>query len=638
MNNEPQADIRKRLSELFSGYRAEWLAERIFDLFTEPSYFPQLVTSHPCFLEGGRGTGKTTALRSLSYRGQSALRANSPDQNISWNYFGMYYRVNTNRVRAFAGDELPERQWVRLFAHYLNLELTELVIDFLTWYANRYPTTPLLAVDSLQLPATSLGLENVASIEDFAKELRLSKLTFEYNVNNVADPGELPQLSMQGAPVDLLMEQVKDLPCFADQSFFFVIDEYENLDDSQQRVLNTLIKHCGRLYSFKVGVRELGFRERSTLNQGEKLTHPADYRLINITDELGGQNRFSTFAADVCTQRLHQVMGSETTAPDIVTMLPELSAEQEADALGVRSTVTSTIEELQNSEAYGKEFQEWICNVHPLEVFVLVSRAQIEGITVSAKLSNVLNDRYSWKVHYENYKHAYLFAIRRGKSGIRKYFAGWRVFCSISGANIRYLLELVDQSLSRHLDAGSDPDLPISSKIQTQVAQVTGQRNLRELEGLSLNGAKLTRFLLGLGRVFQVMAVDPVGHTPEVNQFYLATSTSQIEDIDRVDGLLTDGIMHLALLRYPGSKLQQHTDVRDFDYTIHPIFSAFFGFSHRRKRKIELSYQDILNLVDQPSEAISEILTGQNRTESVANEIDLPEQLELFRDYYANNQ
>ena len=71
-----------------------------------------------------------------------------------------------------------------------------------------------------------------------------------------------------------------------------------------------------------------------------------------------------------------------------------------------------------------------------------------------------------------------------------------------------------------------------------------------------------------------------------------------------VEELVADGIMNLALLRHPGSKLQQQTDIRQFDYTVHPIFAAFFGFGHRRKRKIQLSDRDILNLVEHPTDAL----------------------------------
>ena len=50
--------VIKNLNEVFGAQKAEWLGPLLFDLFEEPSYFTKLTTSRPCFLVGGRGTGK----------------------------------------------------------------------------------------------------------------------------------------------------------------------------------------------------------------------------------------------------------------------------------------------------------------------------------------------------------------------------------------------------------------------------------------------------------------------------------------------------------------------------------------------------------------------------------------------------
>src|ERR1700733_3827046 len=103
MMNKPE----EQLGELFS-YKAEWLKERIFDLFREPEYFPEMTAESPCVLIGGRGTGKTTVLRGLSYEGQFALSGRSVDVIPTTPFFGFYYKVNTNRVTAFAGDPISD--------------------------------------------------------------------------------------------------------------------------------------------------------------------------------------------------------------------------------------------------------------------------------------------------------------------------------------------------------------------------------------------------------------------------------------------------------------------------------------------------------------------------------------------------
>ena len=629
MTSSSAQEYRKSLAELFSGYRAEWINEEIFNLFSEPSYFPQLTSSHPCFLVGGRGSGKTTTLRCLSYQGQAQLQETSASDVSEWSYYGMYHRINTNRVRAFVGSELSESAWIRLFAHYINLEFCELVLRFLRWYRHSHQNSETLGSLALASVSTTLHLNPAIDVDDLASQLNVLKLRFEAYINNVADASNRPQLSLQGAPIDVLMDEVKKLPQFSNKSFFFLVDEYENLNRYQQRVVNTLIKHCGNSYSFKIGVRELGFRERSTLNDMEKLTHPADYKLIDIAQELS--SRFSDFAGEVCKRRLVRVIGDEADSPDPREMLPELLPEEEAEMLGVSKLVAASAEALGSNATHGPRFQSWIEKATSLEFYSLITRATAEQKTLEDKLLEALREPSRWHDQYQNYKHSYLFAIRPGKRGIRKYFAGWRVYCLMAGANIRFLLEMVDQALNLHLDGEHDLLLdPISFEDQTLAAQETGRKNLRELEGLSLGGAKLTRLLLGLGRVFQIMAEQPIGHTPEVNQFHMAANVAEVEARRHVEEMLTDGVMHLALTRYSASKLQQDTDIRQYDYAIHPIFSAFFGYSHRRKRKIELTDKDFRDLVDRPADAIGSIIKRQNRVIEQA----LPEQLRLFADYY----
>jgi hypothetical protein len=65
---------------------------------------------------------------------------------------------------------------------------------------------------------------------------------------------------------------------------------------------------------------------------------------------------------------------------------------------------------------------------------------------------------------------------------------------------------------------------------------------------------------------------------------------------------------------------------------LHPIFSALFAFSYRRKRKMVLSSTDILGLVNMPSSTIRDILKRNNRAIPEPDE-ELPEQMNLFDRY-----
>ena len=614
-----------RLSELFGAHKAEWLGPRLFDLFSAPSYFPQMTTSRPCILIGGRGTGKTTVLRGLSYQGRFELEKRNKKNVPSWPYYGFYYRVDTNKVTAFKGPELSDDNWRRRFGHYMNLLMCVQVLRFLFWFQTTSQISTDLQEDDLANIAAAFSLQSPSSNKDLLQQLERSLTEFEAHVNNVAD-GSSPNLSMQGAPIGLLIESAKRLGVFADKLFFFLIDEYENLEDYQQQLMNTLIKHSGELYSFKICVRELGWRVRTTISGNESLSSPADYTRINIS-EVMQDDGFEEFSRKVCQDRLAALIeGNHQDVPEIQELLPSLSEEDEARLLGVQGHNSDTLRELQQIGP-----PEVVGRLTPMEICLLAYWTRSQNQPLSQVFHDFQQNAHTWRTRLNNYRHALLYTLRRGRPGIRKYYAGWNTFTLLSGGNIRFLLQLVEESLTRHLRDGSELHQPIPADVQTHAAQAIGRRNLTELEGLSVHGAQLAKLLLSLGRILGIMAASPEGHAPEVNQFEVVGGPGGSAQQDDADMLLDAAVMHLALARHSGSKLTSVSETRDWDYTIYPIFAPFFNFSHRRKRKMRLTPDQVLALVRSPNPTISQVLADKNRT----LEENLPEQLRLFEAFYA---
>jgi hypothetical protein len=126
------------------------------------------------------------------------------------------------------------------------------------------------------------------------------------------------------------------------------------------------------------------------------------------------------------------------------------------------------------------------------------------------------------------------------------------------------------------------------------------------------------------------MARQLEGHTPEVNQFEIAdTGRDPSEEFAE---LMREAVMHLALHRVATTKRADETDMRSFDYFLHPIFAPFFVYSYRKKRKLKLSQEQIMGLVGPAArEMIGAILKESGREES---DMVLPEQLLLFGQYY----
>jgi hypothetical protein len=617
-------DGSNQLSDILGLYKAEWLSNKLFDLFTEPGYFSELKTSRPCVLIGGRGTGKTTVLKGLSYEGQLSFADGNKSVINSWKFFGIYHRVNTNRVTAFRGPELSEAQWSACFAHYLNLLFCSQLLEFASWYERNTDNVLTLSERDFAPFKATLGLRNDGNLRELAHELRLKVLKFEASINSVQD--EPPEtLSMQAAPVDALAQALLSCPELKGKQFFFLIDEFENFEDYQQRILNTIIKHSPSDYTFKIGVRELGWRERATLNPNEQLTSPADYARISIAERLD-DSKFKHFAERVLSVRFANVT-AEPLQP--AALFPRLTELEEAEKLldrtealkivkRIKSAVPSDLEKAASELPLSVKFflTYWV-DSHPETTLGVEIRAWLDGDSAA-------------RARYDNHFYASLFSIRNGKRGIRKYYSGWDVMLSLCAGNIRYLLELVHLSVVLHIEKGGDPFSPIDPETQTLAAQSVGRKNLSELEGLSVDGARLTKLLLSLGRVFGVLAASPGGHTPEANQFHLREDASGESD-DKAAGLLKHAVMHLALVRFAGSKALDERDTKAYDYMIHPIFAPFFVFSHRKKRKIKLTSTQLLALVDRPREGIDIALKSNNRQSDDL----LPDQLELFGEFYA---
>ncbi|MEO6005222.1 MAG: hypothetical protein ABIZ04_09520 [Opitutus sp.] len=620
-------DAQERINTLFGSYRAEWLDHKVFELFSEPNYFPELVTNRPCVLLGGRGTGKTTVLRCLSYDGQFALKRNDPERFADQKFFGIFYRVDTNRVTAFKGTERNDDQWAKLFGHYLNLVLGGLFVRFLAWHHQHYPGYATFSSQALNLICTAFQLGGVTNLSELVHAFRLGLVEYEAQINNIAENGP-SRLTIQGAPIDVLIDCARELTQFADRQFYFLIDEYENFLDYQQRAVNTLIKHVGTRYTIKIGVKQLGWRVRHCLNGTEQLISPADYNRISLAQRLE-DGVFDEFALHVCQARLDQI--DSTLQVRVNTLFPGINDEDEADAL-IGAGVPFSPQSLALIGTLSSATRQKFDGLRKLEQVFLVTwpdNAAPRQFDEAVELLYSNAPRY--RERYENYKHSLLFSLRRGKAGIRKYYAGWDVYTKLAAGNIRFILELVERAFVAHIQKGEKWGLPLSLKTQTQTAIAVGRKNLDELEGLDVDGAKLTKLVLGLGRIFQVMAADPIAHSPEVNQFQISGGAPTEIETAKAEKLLGSGVNHVALLRLVGSKPSDPGDTKDSDYTVHPIFSAFFEFSYRRKRKMTLTCEQLVLLVDQPKVAINEILQKSGRDET---DEPLPEQMVLFESFY----
>lgn len=613
-------NIKEKLEEVFGSYKAEWLKKDIFKFFTEPSYFPMLKGNYPWVLQGGRGTGKTTVLRGLSYVGQYEIMHSDISAFDENTFIGIYYRANTNHVRAFDGNGIDKKTWQGMFEHYFNLVICWEILNFLKWHQNIQNDDETLSVEACRKIATSLVLEN--DVTDYHQLLHIVEnaiYQFQIKVNNV-NKETIPHLSMAGVPIEIITKETLQLSQFKGKTYYLLIDEYENFTDEQQECVNTLIKHVPDSYTIKIGVRDMGWRNKSTHNELESLNEPADYRLTNIEKEFNEhESKFEDFAANVCNLRLKQLFVDETEKQDfnIQNALNSISIEDEASKLKVTDTdMYNAFIEVENSMSEP-------LNVSPLYKYMIAFWAETHDMSIDMAIKDYLTDSRKWDTRYSNYNYSLLFKINRGKfRQYQKYYAGWKTFLKLADGNIRYLMELVYQAYSAHLDIDTINN-PVSIEAQTFAAKRVGSKNLAELEGSCQIGWQLTKLVQSLGTIFERLAKDGDINAPEVDQFDLEGEIS-----DEVKRLLDLGVMNLALVRMATNKMSGLKAVKDFQYQLHPIFAPYFGYSFRKKRKMTLKESDILGCIQTPNDTVAEIL--KRRKVNVEEEIRGAGQLTLF--------
>lgn len=623
MNENNQNKNTTILRQLFGDNRAEWKSSEFGRLFVTPTYQSKLESNKPCFLIGGRGTGKTTALQSLRFDAMNARLESEGLQFSEQKCLGVLIRMNKNRVHAFFEGGLDERHWGKFFSHYFNLLICQELCELSTWLEKK--TYVALPPEDILLIAASLGLLNLSNLPELKLAIKheISKLQIQVN-NPSRDQGLI--LSMAEAPVRDFAVALSSSGQLGDRVIFCCIDEYENLLDYQQALINTYIKHAEPPLSYKVGVRKNGLRNRKTLDAEDLLKTPDDCAEIEIADE-----GFDYFARAVAELRLQRASDAGIKIPTRLNdFLEELSLEEEAIKLGADKITTRVLAELKD---FDPDSYLYFSQKPASETYFLKYWSDSEGTPIKELAKDWMRNEGEWLTRLGNYMYASLFWISKGNKGIRirKYYSGERTLLAMSSGNIRYFLELLDSAIEDQLrdgELGSEL-LRISAKSQTVSARTVGERRLIQLEGLADYGVQLKRLVLAIGKVFFERARSPEGKTPEVISFVLGGSVDKVQQLTR---FLADGVAHLAFEVSPRTKATSNSELKDDEYRLHPIFSAFFEISHRRKRRMTLDAADLLAVLeDKPGKAISKLLDGKIQSP----EQELPEQLALFSAFYS---
>ena len=614
------------LAVAFSSNRTEEYGFDVWDRFVIPSKL-NIDQWHeilkPRVIVGGRGCGKTMLLRYLSH--DSAFSPTRPTVNRSTlKHIGIYWRADTQFTSLLEGQDSDEEFWRNCFNHLSALVIGKEVLRALESIANSQLDTiglnELNQLDYSRLSTPHIKVPQTQSqLSDFFDD---SVYEFENWINNIK--GAPKPFFMSGSPfikrlIQLIVQQLEQLQ---DVVFFIYIDEYENLTELQQRIVNTWLKHSEPPLIFNVAMKRKGFKTNMTLGE-ESIVETHDYRQVDLED-FAQNSKFPLFAAEILLLRLHTECDEiENFDPDLLRNPIGVSRRQEesytqqrlAQARNYLPTWSrdSLVKDLFNDHALLRQLELRIAKglrqrneskITPA-YFLNDPPPTAAAVTIPALLARkrlstvkIVDEFYKFCVREPNgFEHgtewlknifvASYLDLFTSLGRVCPIYSGFDTYCHMAKGNVRHFLELCYKAFA---SSSSTSVETLSATKQAEAASQVAVSLLPEVRSFGHLGNNLHSFLLRLGRLFALSQRRSSQSEPERTHFAIRDG----EDSIGKDGqsLLSEAVKWAVLFEEKETKVKSIGSPQVIDYVLNPIYSPYFNISYRKGRKLSLSASD----------------------------------------------
>jgi len=621
--------------------RAEELGADVWRNFVVPRFFGRLdlyTARKPRIIVGGRGCGKTMLLRYLSH--QSAFSLNRTIvPNDALKHIGLFWRADTQFSTMMTKRDVPDDVWVSAFSHMAALILGIEVLKSLTSISRskcehirdsdieRIDFSRLRAFDD-SFPNSSLALMSTLEEKLWAFESWVS------NVRSGTIPTFLPGQAFVTSLIDVIQQQVAPLK---GSTFFVYIDEYENLSEYQQRIVNTWLKHSEHPLIFNLAMKRNAFQIRQTLG-AESLSDIHDYRAHDL--ELYLSDEFEVFAAEVLFLNLSLDDIVESPVEEKLLRDPERLTERQASEYKKRiiNAAQSLFPDVSHEDLASNVFNEpallqklrdriefalqkrksqllassFIRPSIPQASIVspvLLHRQNLQPQTVADELDLYGKEH---KGRFDDWIHnnfiGALLLLYGPHFRACPFYAGFHTFCHLARGNLRHFLELCHKSIDQASADLGTISWPLDPDTEAEAARQTSTAFLGEVKSFGVFGNQLHAFVYRLGTVFELAQQRPSQSESERNHFAITSGRQPLQESEF--HFLNEAIKWSVLFEEKGTKKKDSTTPESSEYILNPIYAPYFHISYRKKRRIDLSSDDLILLI---KGSVDEVKTLFNR-------------------------
>lgn len=618
--------VNTSVKSAFKANRAEELGLDVWGDFVIPLFYEEidlLDATKPRRITGGRGSGKTMLLRYLSHHSQFSTSRLSGD-NFNFSSIGLYWRADTNFLTMFTKQGVDEENWIRLFKHYMVLEISsEVLSSIMSISKSNFSGVNSHDLNGLKFLELQDYVGDVPT--DYEGVRKYIKRKIRECESAVHNPKEISNIKI--FPDSFLIEgiigAVKDgISALKESNFCVFIDEYENLLEYQQRTINTRIKHSQFPLIYHVAMKRNGMETSKTLGT-ESIQGIADYRNFDL-DEMLSERDFDLFAAELFLSRLSPmgVLSEEHDIFDMDVLRDKNKIKERTDA-DYKRAIVSLVETILPGKSYSEMAVEAVSqSTHRNKLLKSINsllkergagnvvaddfcregfeRALIVLPALLARKSNhpeTLVEEFSKHISGEkssfdawianNFVGCYL-QMYRAYDRVCPFYSGFNTFVALSKGNIRHFYELCNAAMVR--SDISESKLKIDTMTQVLAARAASEEILNEAPTYGRLGGKIRAFIYNLGHIFEFSHMRKTQSESEVNHFSIKGGFSSLDEIDAK--FLSEAEKWGVLYQEKGTKNKDKSNPDNSDWILNPIYAPFFFISYRKKRKIDLSPEE----------------------------------------------
>lgn len=621
-------------------------------------------------LVGGRGTGKTIFLRFFSHWTQFDPKRSDIVLKDLENII-LYWKPETAFCRAIKPEIYGEDQSKIIFLKLATLEIVKEFIESIRNVGNHFPeASSRVFSDKSFWRAVSIVLSsNVLNEKEFNECIDLALYNAQTNFKEVSlNTSSTPNPK---AALELLRKKIIEVApdYFLNTTFKIFVDEFENLSEYQQKLINDYRKHSDSQQIWNVAHKE--FAEVTNQTSGEEqLQERDDYTTFSLLNGLN-EKEYSVFSGEILLNTLIQKGGlycgipefnhiflsdkkslshrrldsyQESILSEVKRIFPSLSLDEMCYIACQNKVVSKKIYTNLTAAGISSSLAFKLLETYPSvavaynvivfqKSFLKNKNKQIDALEDLGS-NSVSKDSPLW-TKVRTYAFTSLYALNMDNSYINiPIYSGYERFSFLSAHSIRNLISLVFQTIKiRKIEGDASferiDEIPPFTALQMHNAAIlVSEQLLKETLKFTPFGVRLSSFTNRLGQYFRGFYKIPSQPEPEVSHFFIDGDYGDLSD--DLKKFIEVAKTWKILIEDNPTKEKSSSSSSAKEYRLNPVYAPAFGISYRKIRRKKLTLNDFSIFYEGTNEEYDALLKERTDPRKQTNEDDEQEQLDLL--------